>query len=209
MLWLVDAANELPAKLLYAAMPVSMNDQDWRFSCDRFEIVFTTFGDIMMTLKNNVRMTQRLKAAANAAQSSVSSSSKTGLTMLCASMALASLLVACGGDGVTSGTSPNPTIRDQVQAVGDAPLITTGNPYESALQYLDLDYVAKVGRSLALVPAGSNDAKLVNAAKQFSTFVWLDRLAAIDGSKATGGAMGLVNHLDAALAQPRKALAAA
>ena len=43
----------------------------------------------------------------------------------------------------------------------------------------------------------------MKAAAKFPTAVWLDRIAAIDGAKATGGAMGLVDHLDAAVAQQK------
>jgi len=71
------------------------------------------------------------------------------------------------------------------------------------LFYLDPDYGAKVAQSLSRVSASASDTTLVNAAAKFPTAVWLDRIAAIDGSKATGGAMGLVNHLDAALAQQK------
>ena len=38
---------------------------------------------------------------------------------------------------------------------------------------------------------------LARSAKGFSTAVWLDRVAAIDGARASGGALGLVEHLDA------------
>ena len=69
--------------------------------------------------------------------------------------------------------------------------------------YVDPEYVASVDSSLAKVAAGSADAALVTAARRFPTAVWLDRLAAIDGAKATGGAMGLVDHLNAALDQQR------
>ncbi len=49
----------------------------------------------------------------------------------------------------------------------------------------------------------SSDATLINAAAKFPTAVWLDRIATIDGNKAAGGAMGLVDHLDAAVAQQK------
>ena len=71
------------------------------------------------------------------------------------------------------------------------------------MSYLDPDYGAKVAQSLSRVSASSSDATLIRAAAQFPTAVWLDRIAAIDGNKANGGAMGLVDHLDAALAQQR------
>jgi cellulose 1,4-beta-cellobiosidase len=69
--------------------------------------------------------------------------------------------------------------------------------------YVDPEYVASVNVSLAQVAAGSPDAARINSARGFATAVWLDRLAAIDGAKASGGAMGLADHLDAALAQQR------
>jgi cellulose 1,4-beta-cellobiosidase len=67
--------------------------------------------------------------------------------------------------------------------------------------YLDPDYAAKVKLSQARVAAGSTDAALLQVAGKFPTAVWLDRIAAIDGARATGGAMGLVDHLDAAIAR--------
>lgn len=84
-------------------------------------------------------------------------------------------------------------------------LITTGNPFADAVLYTDPDYGRKVAQSLGRVAAGSADAALVTAAAAFPTAVWLDRLAAIDGAKASGGAMGLVDHLDAAVAQQKAA----
>jgi len=60
-----------------------------------------------------------------------------------------------------------------------------------------------VAQSLSRVSASASDTTLVNAAAKFPTAVWLDRIAAIDGNKAAGGAMGLINHLDAALAQQK------
>jgi cellulose 1,4-beta-cellobiosidase len=60
-----------------------------------------------------------------------------------------------------------------------------------------------VAESMSRVKASAADTALVNAAAKFPTAVWLDRIAIIDGSKATGGEMGLVNHLDAAVAQQK------
>ncbi len=57
--------------------------------------------------------------------------------------------------------------------------------------------------SLAQVTPNSSDATLVKAAASFPTAVWLDRIATINGAKATGGIMGLADHLNAALAQQR------
>ncbi len=80
---------------------------------------------------------------------------------------------------------------------------TAGNPFADALFYVDPDYTAAVNQSLGRVPSSSSDAPLIRAAATFPTAVWLDRIAAIDGNRAMGGAMGLVNHLDAAVAQQR------
>jgi cellulose 1,4-beta-cellobiosidase len=83
------------------------------------------------------------------------------------------------------------------------PAQTTGNPFDGALAYLSPDYTASVNQSLAKVASNASDAALVKAARSFPTAVWLDRIAAIDGAKATGGAMGLVEHMDAALVQQK------
>ena len=104
------------------------------------------------------------------------------------------------------GTTPTPTATPTptpTPAPVGGELITTGNPYANAFLYIDPDYSAKVAGSLAKVAASSSDATLIKAAR-FPTAVWLDRIAAIDGNKAAGGAMGLVEHLDAALAQQRE-----
>lgn len=98
--------------------------------------------------------------------------------------------------------TPSPAPTPTPGPVGGE-LITTGNPYANALLYIDPDYSTKVAGSLAKVQASSSDATLIKAAR-FPTAVWLDRIAAIDGNKAAGGEMGLVEHLDAALAQQRE-----
>ncbi|MET0350453.1 MAG: glycoside hydrolase family 6 protein [Rhizobacter sp.] len=105
----------------------------------------------------------------------------------------------------TPSPSPSPTPEPAPAPAGDSALVTTGNPFASAVLYTDPDYGKKVTQSLAKVTAGSSDATLVRAAAAFPTAVWLDRLAAIDGAKASGGAMGLVDHLDAAVAQQKAA----
>jgi cellulose 1,4-beta-cellobiosidase len=98
---------------------------------------------------------------------------------------------------------PAPTPNPPPAVVYDTTLVTNANPFAGALFYVSPDYVASVDSSLAKINAASTDAALVNKAKAFPTAVWLDRLAAIDGAKAQGGEMGLVNHLDAALAQQK------
>ncbi|MFG6455978.1 glycoside hydrolase family 6 protein [Roseateles sp. BYS96W] len=70
---------------------------------------------------------------------------------------------------------------------------------------MDPDYQAKVAMSAQMVRSSASDTALVAAAAKFPTAVWLDRIAAIDGAKATGGAMGLVDHLNAALTQQKAA----
>jgi len=70
---------------------------------------------------------------------------------------------------------------------------------------MDPDYQAKVAMSAQMVRSSTTDTALVAAAAKFPTAVWLDRIAAIDGAKATGGAMGLVDHLNAALTQQKAA----
>ena len=70
---------------------------------------------------------------------------------------------------------------------------------------MDPDYQAKVTMSASMVRASTTDTALVAAATKFPTAVWLDRIAAIDGAKAMGGAMGLVDHLNAAVAQQKAA----
>jgi len=83
--------------------------------------------------------------------------------------------------------------------------ITSGNPFADATFYLDPDYQAKVTVSASMVRASATDTALVAQAAKFPTAIWLDRIAAIDGAKATGGAMGLVDHLAAAVAQQKAA----
>ena len=68
---------------------------------------------------------------------------------------------------------------------------------------MDPDYGTQVAQSLTRVTASATDTALVKAAAKFPTAVWLDRIGAIDGAKASGGAMGLVDHLDAAVAQQK------
>lgn len=101
---------------------------------------------------------------------------------------LAALLAACAAD-----RPPAPTTA------------ASGNPFDGALLYVDPDYVAAVDRSAARVTASASDSARVAQARRFPTAVWLDRLAAVDGDKARGGAMGLADHLEAALQQQRQA----
>lgn len=103
----------------------------------------------------------------------------------------------------TPAPGPTPAPTPSPSPAPSVPLISTGNPFADATMYLDPDYAAKVKLSQARVAAGSTDAALLQVAGKFPTAVWLDRIAAIDGARATGGAMGLVDHLDAALVQQR------
>ena len=105
----------------------------------------------------------------------------------------------------SAGPSPAPATEPAPAPAPGVALVTTGNPFADAVLYTDPDYGRKVAQSLTRVATGSADATLVKAASAFPTAVWLDRLAAIDGAKSGGGAMGLVDHLDAAVAQQKAA----
>ncbi len=82
----------------------------------------------------------------------------------------------------TTGPSPTPP----------PPGTHVDNPYEGALQYVNPEWSAKA----AAEPGGS-------AVANISTGVWLDRIAAIEGTanSQSNGPMGLRDHLDEALAQ--------
>jgi cellulose 1,4-beta-cellobiosidase len=71
------------------------------------------------------------------------------------------------------------------------------NPFVGATVYRNPDYAAKVQTSIDRTTDATLRSKMQIVA-QTPTFVWLDRIVAIDG---TGGGAGLVQHLDNALAQ--------
>ena len=77
------------------------------------------------------------------------------------------------------------------------------NPFVGATAYLNPDYTEKV-RKQAAQTAGGLGEQMAQVAT-YPTAVWMDRIGAITGTAADGTkiAMGLREHLDAALAQKR------
>ncbi len=73
------------------------------------------------------------------------------------------------------------------------------NPYIGATKYISPDYAAFVDTSIAKVTDATLKAKM-QTVKTFPTSVWLDRIAAING---TPGNLGLEEHLDQVLAQKK------
>jgi cellulose 1,4-beta-cellobiosidase len=71
------------------------------------------------------------------------------------------------------------------------------NPFSGAASYLNPDYSLEVATSIAQQTDATVAAKMRKVA-MYPTAVWLDRIAAIQG---TDGRKGLAQHLDAALAQ--------
>lgn len=86
-----------------------------------------------------------------------------------------------GCDGIDDGGSPDPS-----------PITHVDNPYANAKFYVNPEWSAKAAKE----PGGQ-------AVSNISTGVWLDRIAAIEGtaSSQSNGPMGLRDHLDAALSQ--------
>lgn len=70
------------------------------------------------------------------------------------------------------------------------------NPYEGANYYIDPEYAANVNESAKRAPSELRSA-IAQVAQQ-PTAVWIDRIAAIDGSSES---MGLIAHLDEAVKQ--------
>src|SRR5207245_1961475 len=71
------------------------------------------------------------------------------------------------------------------------------NPYVSAQGYINHQWASEVtaGANSVGGTLGAQEAKVA----QFSTAVWLDSIAAVNGGP--GSSMSLANHLDAAVAQ--------
>ncbi|MFO7683249.1 MAG: glycoside hydrolase family 6 protein [Chloroflexota bacterium] len=100
----------------------------------------------------------------------------------------------------TNGPSPTPSnmpLPTNTPTPGPTPTSPppgthVDNPYVGAIQYVNPEWSAKA----AAEPGGG-------AVADISTGVWLDRIAAIEGtaSSQSNGPMGLRDHLDAALAQ--------
>jgi cellulose 1,4-beta-cellobiosidase len=93
--------------------------------------------------------------------------------------------VTCNVDGGTGPTDPGPT--DPGPTGPGNPSNRVDNPYAGAKVYVNPEWSANA----AAEPGGSRVSNQ-------PTGIWLDRIAAING---TGGHMGLRAHLDAALAQ--------
>ncbi|WP_420237060.1 glycoside hydrolase family 6 protein [Telmatobacter bradus] len=75
------------------------------------------------------------------------------------------------------------------------------NPYAGATQYVNPDYTTEVNTAIAAQTSGSTLAKQMAVVSTYSTAVWLDKIAAINGGTANGGRLGLQGHITAALAQ--------
>jgi cellulose 1,4-beta-cellobiosidase len=88
--------------------------------------------------------------------------------------------------GPTTPTTAGPTTTQPTTPTTQNPGGEKGNPFPGAKGYVNADWAAKA--------TASGGSKIANQ----PTAVWLDRIAAING---TGGAKGLRAHLDAALAQ--------
>ena len=74
------------------------------------------------------------------------------------------------------------------------------NPFVGAVQYVNPDYAKEVQAVMAQTTDPVLKAQM-NTVTTYPTAVWLDRIAAIAGSSATGGRLGLTEHLDTALQQ--------
>lgn len=73
------------------------------------------------------------------------------------------------------------------------------NPFVGATAYVNPDYTKEVNSSIAKVSNAALKAKMA-IVKSYPTSVWLDSIGAIGGGK-NAGRLGLIAHLDAALAQ--------
>jgi cellulose 1,4-beta-cellobiosidase len=72
------------------------------------------------------------------------------------------------------------------------------NPFVGAVQYANPDY-AKELQALASTTTDSVLKAQLNVIATYSTGIWMDRIAAIAGSSATGGRLGLQEQLDNAV----------
>jgi cellulose 1,4-beta-cellobiosidase len=68
------------------------------------------------------------------------------------------------------------------------------NPFVGATQYVNPDYAKEVQGVIAQTTDATLAAQM-NVVATYPTAVWLDRIAAIAGSSATGGRLGLTEHL--------------
>ncbi|MGA3948515.1 temperature dependent virulence factor cellobiohydrolase ChbA [Ralstonia nicotianae] len=76
------------------------------------------------------------------------------------------------------------------------------NPFVGATAYVNPDYAKEVNSSIAKVSNASLKAKM-EIVKSYPTSVWLDSIGAIGGGAKNAGRLGLMAHLDAALAQKK------
>ncbi|BCJ56312.1 glucanase [Actinoplanes sp. NBRC 14428] len=99
----------------------------------------------------------------------------------------------CTGQVPTTPSSPSsPTPSEPTPSDPTTPGTKADNPYAGARGYVNPEWKAKADAE----PGGSR-------VSNNPTAVWLDRIAAIEGTpdSSSNGAMGLRDHLDAALAQ--------
>lgn len=75
------------------------------------------------------------------------------------------------------------------------------NPFAGATVYLNPDYTAEVDTAIAAQTSGSSLAAQMAIVKTYPTFIWLDRIAAIEGGSLNSGRLGLDAHIQAALSQ--------
>jgi cellulose 1,4-beta-cellobiosidase len=75
------------------------------------------------------------------------------------------------------------------------------NPFVGSTVYVNPDYVSEVDTAIASQASGSSLAAQMAVVKTYPTFVWLDRIAAINGGSVNNGRLGLAAHIEAALAQ--------
>jgi len=76
------------------------------------------------------------------------------------------------------------------------------NPFVGATAYVNPDYAKAVDSSIAKVKNASLKSKMA-IVKSYPTSVWLDSIGSIGGGAKNAGRLGLIAHLDAALAQKK------
>ena len=98
---------------------------------------------------------------------------------------------------VTPGTTPTPTPVTGTPTATPTPGTHVINPYAGAQGYVNPQWAAEVKAGAASVGGtlGAEEARVA----QYSTAVWLDSMAAVNGG--TGYSMSLAQHLDAAETQ--------
>lgn len=76
------------------------------------------------------------------------------------------------------------------------------NPFVGATAYVNPDYAKAVDSSIAKVKNASLKSKMA-IVKSYPTSIWLDSIGSIGGGAKNAGRLGLIAHLDAALAQKK------